>query len=221
MTKNALFVKTSKFEGTILKRSEIYAKIIGILNESAKEDIREVIVDATVLAAVKGATWRTVDILTGSDSIVLFSIMDADDTNLQVTEEFRKKLVLSLGAFLDGVQYNNRYLKMGGKRFAIPSLNGYDCLKIDSIPFGIARPEFNTRWIVSPFTQPKPEEVKRTLKADFVQSVMESSSFERLVDFVRHNHRPGGVGCAEDIRNAYKRLIEEYHDTVLEQNNVE
>lgn len=221
LTENTYFVPTRKFEGTLQKRTEIYEKIIGILNEHAKEDVQTVIVDSTVLAATGGYAWKTVDVLTGADDVVLFSITDNAETNLRITEEFRKKLIIGLGSFLEGVQYNNRFLQMGGKRFAIPSLSGYECLKLESIPFGIAHPDFDTHWIISPFTQPNQEDVHRLSKENFVQLVMESASFERLVEFVRYNHRKGEVGSAEDVRNAYKRLIEEYHNTVLEMSTAE
>ena len=213
LTAATVFANVSKFEDISQKRSDKYTNICSILNEHPQKDIHEVVVDYTILKATEKYRWSSMAKPENTWDLVLYSISDNDTTCTQVTEELQKELLRSLGDVLQGASYEN-FSTAIGKRFAIPAITGYDCIIVGSLPFGISRPNFNTNWIISPFTSNYREEARRTTKEEFVDLILGLDSFGILVEYIKHESVFQENASDANIRNAYKRLIEEYYDAM-------
>ncbi len=90
-------------------------------------------------------------------------------------------------------------------------------MAVDEIPYGIATPH-GPKWyyIIAPFVREKASLRTKLYKASFVEQIMSSDTFPNLVDYIINNSIQPEKPTAEEIRTAYKRLIEEYYDTMKE-----
>lgn len=208
---NAVFANISKFEDVDAKRSDKYDNICCILNEFPPDGVTEVVVDHIILSAINGYKWKRIIKPELNGDLILYEIGEGEELWPIVSEPLRKALVRSLGDMLEGVEYGN-YTISEGRRFAIPALKGYECIAVHALPFGVAHPSLKTVWIISPFTCAHRNEVNKKTKDEFTKQIMQLESFNLLVEYVRQNSTAQKTPDEVTIREAYRRLIEEYYD---------
>lgn len=212
MIEHTLFANINKFEDPVGKRDEQYDNICRVLNESNVEDISEVVIDRRLLSAVNAYNWNSFRKPEANGRLILFSVAE-NNGNLKINDVLRSEFIFALDSPLEGINYEN-YTTSVGRRFAIPSINGYESLVVAGLPFGVARPSIKTNWIIAPFTSDYREKVGTKTKEEFTKAVMEASSFNSLVEYVTLRPIGNEERLEETVRDAYKKLIEEYYHVV-------
>lgn len=213
LVNNAVFANVSKFEDTAGKRSDKYDNICSILNDFPPEGITEVVVDHILLSTIEGYSWKQIVQPELNGDLFLFTISDGETLSAAVSDPLRKALIKSLGEVLEGAEYGD-YSMSDGRRFAIPALKGYECISVHALPFGVARPTLKANWIISPFTSRYRHEVSKMTRDEFTRHIMELEPFGVLVEYVQQSAVDQALATEHNIRDAYKRLLEEYYDVL-------
>ena len=184
-----------------------------LINEFTPEKITEVVVDQILLSTIEGYRWEQIIKPDMNGDLLLFTIGEGETLCATVSAPLRKAIIRSLGDVLEGAEYGD-YSISDGRRFAIPALKGYECISVHALPFGVARPTLKSNWIISPFTSIYRHEVCKMSRDEFTRHIMELEPFNVLVEYVQQSAVDQTLATEHNIRDAYKRLIEEYYDVL-------
>lgn len=189
-----------------------YERILSILNQTDDLGINEIIVDEALTDVSNEYSWKKIRTPVADQILFLYTVT-SNDRDLFSSDGTTKKAILQgLGEYIRGMRYDG-HTSADAMRYAIPALGEYITLAVISVPNGIAKPkEASNLFIISPFTRNEVEKKETMSKEGFIEMVVSSITFYRVVEYVL-NHSPLKESISEDkVVAAYRDLIADYYD---------
>lgn len=209
------YINLRKFELFVGGKQIDYAAICEALNQFG---INELTVSGDQILTEKShSLWtKTMQISKTNEQLMLYTVTKEEDTLLQVREHEKTILLKGLSDYIPSMDYHFYRREYTAKRYAIPAFEEYRALAIDMIPYGVTTPfGLKCHYIIAPFVREEAALQRELPKSVFIERILSSATFPNLVDHILRNPiQPGST--AEEIKAAYKRLIEEYYDTMEE-----
>lgn len=209
------YINLRKFESFVGDRQIDYVAICEALNQSGINTLT--VSGDKILTEKSHSLWaKTIQISKTNEHFMLYTVTKEEGALLQVEEHEKATLLKGLSNYIPSMDYHFYWREYTAKRYAVPAFEGYQTLAVDKIPFGVTAP-FGPKchYIIAPFVREEAALWRGLSKDAFVGQIMSSATFPNLVDYILHNSIQTEL-TAEEIRTAYKWLIEEYYDTMEE-----
>ena len=195
-----------------------YKIICRILNRTPEVKHACFVVDDKLTLALTNAGYAASLEIVDKDRCLAYYTLQPNPGPVKMSAAMQKTVLLSLGRNLDGLYYYS-YTVISSKRYATFALEGYEKIAVTKAPHQIKMPaNLPSAWIISPFVW-QDEENRRKLgwtKEVFVQQVMASPMFPRVVDWVERFSILKKPPERSEIIETYQQLLYEYCEAAQE-----
>lgn len=192
-----------------LQDRTVIREICKVLDKHGFDAVEEIVVDYQLTSTNGRYLWK--HMIKPIDGTKLIIYATGADVCCEVSPEHRREIIRGLAEPIPDMYYFG-FMVENGRQYAIPAIKGYESIALYQVPRGIARPNISTHWIVSPFTSQFGSKVHEYSKESFVTSVMEDVRFGKIVTYVLENRVQETETTSEEIKDCYRKLIEEYYD---------
>lgn len=209
------YINLKKFESFVKEKEINYPAICGALDQSGINTLT--VSGDPILTEKSHSLWaKTIQILKTNEELMLYTVTKEESALLQVGEHEKAAFLKGLSNYIPSMDYHFYRRGYTAKRYAIPAFDEYRILAVDEIPYGVARPfGLKCHYIIAPFVREEAALRRGLSKTIFVEQIMSSATFPNLVDHILRKSIQQEP-TAEEIKAAYKRLIEEYYDAIEE-----
>lgn len=191
-----------------------YEELISALKQVPSLQARQIVVADDLIQAASALWLKTVEFLSPSNQLLLYSVSPQERPLLSVKDNARNEILRGLSQTIRGF-YESSFNDMPAKRYAIPALEGYESLYLERIPYGITAPKLcRSYYIIAPFDREQALKSKEMSEDAFVNAISESPGFSSVVSYVLEHSPQDMQRTQEDVISAYKSLISEYHACV-------
>jgi len=194
------------------RRSRIH-EICDLLNANSFVGVKEIVVDDIFTILNGRHMWETMQKPIEGCSLIIYTTGSA--VCCDVSPEQRREFVCGLSELIPDMHYSS-YMADERKCFAIPAIKGYEDIAVLRTPLGVAVPQTSTNWIISPFRKEMGNKVVEMSKEMFVTEVMKTPRFDRIIAYVKEKRAIDADISIEQIKDCYRKLIEEYYDVRTE-----
>lgn len=194
-----------------------YATICRILEQAENLEVERIVVDPILAKEKRHLFLSALRIPVPGQNLMLYTLSAREGTLLTAAEETKATVLKGLGGPIREMDYQTLYGSQKAKRYAIPALADYADLAVDHVPYGICTPSSLCAYrIVAPFVREDEEARGDQTKEQFVDGVMASPIFPKVVEYVaKHSLRKEEI-TQDQIIAAYKKLLEDYYDAMGE-----
>ena len=191
--------------------------LIRTLNNLNDENIKTVVVDEKY-DITTGYLWERLIMPDIDSKIYLYTRSPkVENASLLCNDIARKKLIVGLSGQIAGFSYGSHHV--AARRSAILTIEGYADLSITRVPYGVGfSRNANNSAVLAPFdsTQVQAKEQENMTKDRFVEFVIGSPMFTKVVEYVlKYSFKKESLTSAI-ITSSYRKLIAEYYDVMLE-----
>ena len=148
------------------------------------------------------------------EKLWLYSVSN-QQTLVYADKKTTVNILKGLSGYIPGMDYYYHNESRKAKRYAIPALEKYCDLAVDSVSYGLAKPHgyYRCLYVIAPFIREEAEKRSGMSRDAFCEFVLSSPTFPRLVDFVKEHNIHKDQISNEQIINQYRILIQDYYDS--------
>ncbi len=209
----SLFVNLEKFDTHTGADSIDYERMCKILDRSDIPEEQMIIADAALQKSMGDMYVKTLQLPVADEPLWLYSISN-QQTLIQADEKTIEVILKGLSESIFGMSYTVRFESGKARRYAIPALEKYRDLAVDGISYGFEKPHghYLCAYIIAPFAREVAEKRDGMSQEAFCELVLSSSTFSRLVDYVREHSIHKYKISQNQIIDSYRALIQDYYN---------
>lgn len=214
ISENALFTNIGQFDTHIGVESVDYAQMCTILDRAETLEGQTVIADDTLLKSTAPMYLKMLQMPVDGEKLWLYSVSN-QQTLVYADKKTTVNILKGLSGYIPGMDYYYHNESRKAKRYAIPALEKYCDLAVDSVSYGLAKPHgyYRCLYVIAPFIREEAEKRSGMSRDAFCEFVLSSPTFPRLVDFVKEHNIHKDQISNEQIINQYRILIQDYYDS--------
>lgn len=187
--------------------------ICNILDESGYNNSQEFVVDKWLCSTNETEMWNAM--IQPSENSKLIIYTTGSEACCKVSQDFRQRIIRGLVAPIHNLERRD-YADTKIMHRAIPAIGEYEDIAVGDVPRGVIRPYTQTNWIIAPFTSQFGSKASEMSKEMFIDSVIKSTRFEKIVMYVQEHRVRENKITIEEIKKCYQKLIEEFYDVITD-----
>lgn len=211
---NTFFCDIGGFHRRIL--DDNYEDVFATLNDKGLSEADRIIIDQYLITASRQYHCRRIRIMEDSSPLILYMLSSNPDSLIITDSHDRKVILRGLSGDMGSAYYWKEITQV--KRYAIPALEGYRELALNTLPLGARLPYigsfFKSYYILSPFDSGTAKQAQLMSKAEFIDLATTSDTFPNVVKYVQKHSPWSEPFSVEQITEKYRKLIGEYYDAM-------
>lgn len=190
-----------------------YREICNLLNQKAVNHINEFVIDSSMTSTNGSHIWEHIINPIEDNNLLVYTT--GPSICCEVVPAFRRSIIRGLAGPISTLYYYGDLVN-SRKYYAIPAVSGYEDIAITQVPRGVAMPYANTNLILAPFTSQLGNKASEMSKEMFIDAVINDARYDRIVAYVQMQCAKAEKPSDSQIRESYRKLLEEYWDTMEE-----